>query len=257
MIWSEYYRRLPRTLRQHLAEPWIARLPDSACGKRRIDRLKRFVAAADIDPYGRYTAFLTIFSADEQRQLLVPGFINRNQPNATDTLKTLLASPDADCLPHQMMLADLRLYLPGDLLALSDRVSMAHSLEVRVPFLDHPLLELMARMPAHYKISKWTKKILFKKAFAGMLPKNILHRKKVGFSIPLALWLRTDLKPMMRELLCREEINNIGYLNFAAVNNLMGEHLAAKANHENKLWALINLVSWHRSIHNVSIPTQI
>lgn len=253
MLWAEHYRRLPRTLRQHLVEPWIACLPDVGSGRRWIDRLKRFVSSAAMEAPDRYAAFVTTFSADEQHRLLMPDFVNGAQPAAAHLLTKLLSSLKADSLPHQMMLADLRLYLPGDLLPLSDRVSMAHSLEIRVPFLDHPLLELMARVPTKYKISSWTKKILFKKAFANLLPKTILQRKKVGFSVPLALWLRTELKAMMQEILSADEIKHIGYLNHAEVQKLIEEHLAERANHENKLWALINLVSWHRMIY--SVPT--
>jgi asparagine synthase (glutamine-hydrolysing) len=145
------------------------------------------------------------------------------------------------------MLVDLHLYLPGDLLTLTDRVSMHHSLEVRVPFLDHPLVELMARVPAEYKASVWRKKILLKDAFQSLLPNSILHRNKQGFSIPLALWLRTDLTPFMREILSSNEIKRIGYLNFPEVEALVSSHLTGKENHENKLWGLINLVLWHRN----------
>lgn len=145
------------------------------------------------------------------------------------------------------MLADLRLYLPNDLLVLTDRVSMYHSLEIRVPFLDHLLVELMAQVPTEYKISAKGKKILLRRAFRGLLPGAILSRKKLGFSVPLALWLRTDLVPMMREILAEDEIKRVGYLHYPEVEQIMNEHLMGRVNHENKLWALMNLVVWHRS----------
>jgi asparagine synthase (glutamine-hydrolysing) len=249
MLWAEYYRCLPRAYREHLIERWIARLPDVGSGRPWMTRLKRFIASAEMAAPDRYVAYVTTFSADEQRLLLNRDFMNGSRPAASAQMLTqMLSAQDADTLPNHLMLADLRSYLPGDLLPLSDRVSMAHSLEIRVPFLDHPLVELMARMPAQYKISKWTKKILFKRAFAGLLPKPILQRKKVGFSVPLALWLRTDLKAMMREILSADEIKHIGYLNYATVKDLIDEHLAEQANHENKLWGLINLVAWHRAV---------
>jgi asparagine synthase (glutamine-hydrolysing) len=249
MLWAEYYRRLPRTLRRHVVERCIARLPDLGSGRPGMQRLKRFVASAEMEPPDRYAAYVTTFSAEEQRKLLRPDFVNGTPLGASSRVLTeMLLSEDADTLPHHLMLADLRLYLPGDLLALTDRVSMAHSLEVRVPFLDHPLVELMARVPAEYKISPWSKKILFKKAFAGLLPQSILQRKKIGFSVPLALWLRTHLKASMHEILSADEIRRVGYLSYPAVKDLIEEHVAGRANHENKLWSLINLVSWHRSI---------
>jgi asparagine synthase (glutamine-hydrolysing) len=85
-----------------------------------------------------------------------------------------------------------------------------------------------------------------KRAFRRLLPREILTRKKVGFSVPLALWLRTDLAPAMREILSEGEIQRIGYLCWPEVRRMIREHLDRRANHESKLWALINLVCWHR-----------
>jgi len=129
---------------------------------------------------------------------------------------------------------------------LTDRVSMLHSLEVRVPFLDHPLIELMAQVPARHKLTLWSKKALFKRAFRGLLPSSILDRKKVGFSVPLALWLRTELKPLLCDVLSKDGLTAVGYLEHGEVEKLVSEHLSGSANHESKLWALINLVLWER-----------
>lgn len=250
MLWAEYYRQLPHPLRQHLIESWITRLPDVGSGQPWMSRLKRFVSSAAMEPAERYAAFVRAFSPPERAHLLVKDFQNSNRnDDAPEHLMTqIFASSDADTLLHFLMLADLHLYLPGDLLTLTDRVSMCHSLEVRVPFLDHPLVELMARIPAAYKVSGRRKKVLMKKAFAKLLPSEILHRKKLGFSVPLALWLRTDLAETMRAVLSSGEIKRLGYLNPVEVERYMTEHLTGQANHENKLWALINLVCWHRYV---------
>ena len=114
--------------------------------------------------------------------------------------------------------------------------------------MPHPLVELMAQVPTEYKISAKGKKILLREAFRGLLPRAILDRKKLGFSVPLALWLRTDLAPLMREVLSKDEIKRVGYLHYPEVERIMNEHLVGRANHENKLWALINLIYWCRSI---------
>ena len=161
-------------------------------------------------------------------------------------VKAAFDSDDSDSLLHSLLLCDMNLYLPGDLLMLTDRVSMLHSLEVRVPFLDHPLVELMAQIPAKHKATLWSKKALFKRAFHDLLPRSILHRKKLGFSVPLALWLRTDLKPLMYDLLSKDGLQVAGYLQHREIEKLMSQHLAGSANHESKLWALINLVLWER-----------
>ena len=85
-----------------------------------------------------------------------------------------------------------------------------------------------------------------REAFRGLLPSTILARRKVGFSVPLALWLRTALRPLLREILAEAEVNRLGYLRFTEVERIKAEHLAGRENNESKLWALINLVGWHR-----------
>jgi len=248
MLWGEPYRRLPRTLRRHLSQS-IVRLPDASSGRPWADRLKRFVSSAEMEPPDRYAALVTAFTPEERRDILAADFQDNAKPDTCEQVLTqMFSSQNGDSLMHYLMLADIQLYLPGDLLTLTDRVSMLHSLEVRVPFLDHPLVELMAKVPSQYKISLWTKKILLKKAFADLLPQPILRRKKLGFSVPLALWLRTNLKATMREILSSHEVTRIGYLNNAEVQRTVAEHLGGQANHENKLWALMNLVCWHRLV---------
>jgi asparagine synthase (glutamine-hydrolysing) len=123
---------------------------------------------------------------------------------------------------------------------------MRHSLEVRVPFLDHPLVELMASAPGSLKVHGRTKKVLMREAFQGLLPPSILARRKVGFSVPLALWLRTDLRENMVEILSETEIRRLGFLRYPEIERIKAEHLAGRTNHESKLWALMNLVCWHR-----------
>ncbi len=252
MLWAEYYRRLPSSWRKQVIESWITRLPDVESGQPWMSRLKRFVSSAAMEPAERYAAFVRAFSPQERASLLAKDFQDstRSDDPPEHLMTQIFASSDADTLLHFLMLTDLHLYLPGDLLTLTDRVSMCHSLEVRVPFLDHPLVELMARIPAAYKVSGRRKKVLMKKAFANLLPAEILHRKKLGFSVPLALWLRTDLAETMREVLSSGEIKRLGYLNPVEVERYMTEHLTGQANHENKLWALINLVCWHRHMQN-------
>jgi len=164
---------------------------------------------------------------------------------ALRAIDTLAAGLDGDPLSETLYL-DAQLALVDDMLHYFDRASMAHSLEVRVPFLDHPLVELMARVPRRLKLSDWTTKVLMRKAFDGLLPGSILNRRKLGFSVPLALWLRTDLKDTMREILGEAEIKRLGYLRYAEVERIVQEHLSARVNHENRLWALMNLVCWHR-----------
>lgn len=254
MVFAESYRKLPKMLRRHLLERWVLQANDDKAGRPWLNRIKRFIAAADLAPPARYAAMQSSFSLADQERLLTRSFRGSSHAATTESLMARAMGPEvADSILNGVLLADLYNYLPGDLLTLTDRVSMQHSLEVRVPFLDHPLVELMARVPARYKASGWTKKRLLKRAFGSLLPREILYRKKMGFSVPMALWLRTDLASDMKEILSPGELKRIGYLNPVEVESLMAAHLSGKANHENKLWGLINLVCWHREFPYVSM----
>src|SRR5207253_584927 len=190
MMWIELYRKLPRFIRQNLIKRLVSSLPDPESGEQWADRLKRFVHSAEMgSATTQYASLITTFSTDDRRRLLTHDFIEKaeNSDSPEKLLDHLFSSQNADTILHHVMLADLRLYLPNDLLVLTDRVSMYHSLEVRVPFLDHPLVELMAQVPTEHKISAKGKKILLRGALRGLLPGAILNRKKLGFSVPLAL----------------------------------------------------------------------
>jgi asparagine synthase (glutamine-hydrolysing) len=249
MLWAERYGRLPAVLRPRWLATVASRVPDLRSGRRWIDQAKRFMVASQLGPADRYAAMVTTFSAADRRRLLEADFPARSSAGDVERLVTnAFESGSADGVLHAAMLADLGSYLPGDLLTLADRVSMRHSLEVRVPFLDHPLVELMASAPAALKVAGRTKKVLMREAFRELLPDTILNRRKVGFSIPLALWLRTDLRATMQEILSEAEIRRLGYLHYVEIERIKNEHLAGRANHESKLWALMNLVGWHRQV---------
>jgi asparagine synthase (glutamine-hydrolysing) len=253
MLWAERYSRLPAALRPRWLEAAVRSLPDVRSGRRWLDQAKRFFASARLAPAERYAAMVTTFTPAERARLLAPDFARRAGAGDAERLVTdVFGSGRADSVLHAAMLADLGTYLPGDLLTLADRTSMRHSLEVRVPFLDHPLVELMATVPGDLKVHGRTKKVLMREAFAGLLPAGILRRRKVGFSVPMALWLRTDLRDTMREVLSEREVRRLGYLDWAEVGRIGAEHLAGRANHESKLWALINLVCWHRRWQDAS-----
>ena len=230
-----------------MGEYWIHRLPDSPTGRLGVSRIKRFLSSAASPADERYAAFTLAHSAGERSRLLSPAFrAGAHEQSADQMIEAAFNSDDADGLLHRLLLCDMQLYLPGDLLTLTDRVSMLHSLEVRVPFLDHPLIELMAQIPARHKLTLWRKKALFRRAFRSLLPPGILNRKKLGFSVPLALWLRSELKPLLTDVLSDGGIKAVGYLEHREVQRLVSEHLSGSANHESKLWALLNLVLWEQ-----------
>jgi asparagine synthase (glutamine-hydrolysing) len=243
---AERYRRIPRVLRERLIDPLVRRLPDSREGHLTIGRAKRFVAGAGLDFPERYRHYVTWFAPADLDRLLGGGLAEaaRLDPADDEVARALAAGPAGDPLA-QMIHADLLTYLPDDLLVLGDRMSMAHSLEVRAPFLDHELLEFAATIPSHLKLRGMTKKYLLKQAFAPLLPAEVLTRKKKGFSIPLAVWFRGALKPFLLDWLGEARIKRLGVFDERAVAALIAEHMDHRENHENKLWALLMFVIWH------------
>jgi asparagine synthase (glutamine-hydrolysing) len=144
-----------------------------------------------------------------------------------------------------MLYTDLKTYLPDDILVKVDRMSMAHGLEVRAPFLDYRIIEFAATLPSHFKIKGNTQKILLKNAFARLLPQHILDRPKHGFTVPLDAWFRTELKSMTEHHLLHSQPLAV-FFNVEQIRKLWDEHQAGKNNHGITLWGLLMFALWQR-----------
>jgi asparagine synthase (glutamine-hydrolysing) len=137
-----------------------------------------------------------------------------------------------------------KLYLAGQTLVKMDRGTMAHGVEARAPFLDPALVELTCTMPSSLKLRGWTTKYVLKRALAGRLPDAILKRRKQGFGLPLAQWLRGPLRPILEETLSVDRLRRVGLLEPAAVARLVTEHLSDKHDHRKALWSLLTFELW-------------
>ena len=147
---------------------------------------------------------------------------------------------------NQMLYADLKTSLVDSLLAFTDKMTMAVSLEARVPLLDYRLIELAARIPSRLKLKGWKGlKYIFKKAMADRVPDEVMHRKKRGFGTPISRWFRNDLRPLLNEYLSAERIAARGYFRAEAVQKLIDEHLREQADRSEHLLALLTLEIWH------------
>jgi asparagine synthase (glutamine-hydrolysing) len=182
-----------------------------------------------------------VFSRSQRERLLAA-----HQTNGCDALDSALAATSGDDVLRRLIATDLATQLPDDLLMLTDKMTMATSLECRVPLLDQQLVELAARMPGRYKIRGRTLKHILKKALTGLLPPDILHRRKRGFGAPMGAWLRDDLAPVLSFVLSRESVERRGLFNFAAVQETISLHAANKADHTDHLLSLMNLEIWCR-----------
>jgi asparagine synthase (glutamine-hydrolysing) len=153
---------------------------------------------------------------------------------------------DGRDLTAQLLDANLRSYLPDDLLVKADRCSMAASLEARSPFLDHCLVELAARIPSNLKLRGSTTKLILRHLAADLLPADIINRPKHGFGVPVGQWFRTDLRDYVREILLDSRALERGYFREAALRTLVDEHLSGQRNHGHRLWLLLTFEWWHR-----------
>jgi asparagine synthase (glutamine-hydrolysing) len=246
VLLGKHYRNLPAMLRRAVAGG-VGWLPDLG-GKGRFSaaRLKRFVRSAERDAPRAYLQLLSSFTTQELRQMLVGDWRKELEHfSPEDFMVQTFRESGSDSPVNQMLFADVTGYLPGDLLPLTDRMSMTHSLEVRVPFLDHELLEYAASIPPEIKIRRLTKKYILKRVAARLLPKEILQKAKRGFSVPLSFWFRSELQSFVEERLAPARVAELGYFEPAYVSGLLREHVSGRANHENKLWALLIFSLWH------------
>jgi asparagine synthase (glutamine-hydrolysing) len=241
--YGHYYNLLPGWLRRQALTRLAQLLPtDRHSPLLDLSRYARsFILANDLPLEERYRAYLQVFSRPQRERLL-----RACQTNGDDALDRALAATGGDDVLRRLFAADLATQLPDDLLMLTDKMTMATSLECRVPFLDQQLVELAARMPSRYKIRGRTLKHILKKALAGLLPPDILHRKKRGFGAPMGAWLRDELSPVLSSVLSRESVERRGLFNFAAVQETISLHAANKEDHTDHLLALMNLEIWCR-----------
>jgi asparagine synthase (glutamine-hydrolysing) len=216
-------------------------------------RGKNFLRHVGRDDAGRYLDAIRFFSADEKPALLSPD------------IRRELAGPDPECRlaehfvryrqlpwPSQMMRFDAETYLPDDVLTKVDRMSMAHSIESRVPLLDNDVVQLASSLPASMKISNGRRKHILKQVASTLLPAEILNRPKQGFGVPLAVWFRGGLRELFADTLLSRASIERGYFQPAFVRRLVDEHLAGTRDHTWRLWQLVVFEKWHEQYGRAS-----
>jgi asparagine synthase (glutamine-hydrolysing) len=211
-------------------------LPPGATGRRFL----RHVSQAD---NARYVDAVSFFTPEDRRALL-------GNPSADDGPERRMLERIAvyDALPavSRQMRLDLGTYLPDDVLTKVDRMSMAHSIESRVPLLDHPLVEFAARLPLRFKIRDGERKWLFRRVAARVLPPAVLSKRKQGFGVPLGVWFRGELRDAFTDLLGSPTARQRGVFDGREVTRLLREHQEGRRNHELRLWQLAMFELWHR-----------
>jgi asparagine synthase (glutamine-hydrolysing) len=237
------YRRWPGWLRRaasFAARRFPAGRHAGVLNKLRLARA--FMASAEMSFDERYRSYLQVLSRRHVSALL----LDDSAASASDTLARAFAAAGNEDELNRMLAVDAETQLPDDLLLLTDKMSMAMSLECRVPFLDHQLVELAAAMPASIKLRDGRLKHLLKASLADLLPDDILSREKRGFGTPMGAWLKRELAPLLKRLLAAEVVEARGLFSHAVVKRLMADHAANRIDGTDILLAMMNLEIWSR-----------
>ncbi len=215
-------------------------LPETARGQGYFEML-------GANPVERYFRLVAFQRSETLRRLLTPDALAHVGPGVTPALfRDLGATGAARDYASTLQYVDVRCYLPEDILTKVDKTSMLVSLETRVPLLDHVLMEFVATMPTALKFNEGAGKAILKRAMADELPSEILTRRKMGFGLPLAAWLRRELSDYVRDVLEARQTRERGLLEPRAVSALLDEHQVGARDRSSQIWALLCLEEWAR-----------
>jgi asparagine synthase (glutamine-hydrolysing) len=224
-----------------LARPLVERLPSSSRKASFDYKAKRFVRAAHLPPLERHHGWKEIFSPDARAELTG----RRTAFDPVDVLRARYRETEGAEELARLQDVDLGVYLVDDLLVKTDRASMAHSLEARVPYLDPVVTNLALALPTRHKVRGLSKKVLLRKAAAPLLPRAIAHGRKRGFSIPAAAWLRGELEPFARETLSQAVLRRQGFFRPEVAGRMLDEHVAGREDRSRQLWGLLAFTLWY------------
>jgi asparagine synthase (glutamine-hydrolysing) len=233
---AERWQKMPAPVRMSAERVARSRLMADVGGSR----LGRFADAAALSRVDRYRAWAGVFSEDLTRELSPVAETDDIMPREFAAVRNLDAI-DA------FLAVDTNAYLPTDLLVKADITSMAHSLEVRSPLLDRDLAEFVASLPSALKVRRLTTKYLLKKAAAGLVPSANLRRPKRGFAVPIAQWLRSELRHFACDHLRPSSLAAAGIVRQPAIDALLDAHLSGTGDYAHHLWVLLMLELWHRT----------
>ena len=246
----DVYRLMPLSLRQGLMGPILDRLSDSFTYKSFAQRL-RWVHQLSLqksaaEQYAEATSFFR-FSHQAKHALYEEHLWHElGDRNSAAAITEPFTRAEADHVLDRMLYTDFVTRLPEHSLVLTDRMTMAHGLEARSPFLDHELVEFLAKVPATLKVQNSQPKHLMRKLAAGYLPASILQREKQGFMLPVAYWFRTELFPLVSQMLKDSYFVKDGWFRREYIQQLLDEHRTNRYDHHVRLWMLLNLELWHQ-----------
>ncbi|NQT81154.1 MAG: asparagine synthase (glutamine-hydrolyzing) [Candidatus Aminicenantes bacterium] len=247
--WYSRYKLFPRVLRTKLIEPLLTSLPDSRDKYllEHIRRIKKFVTGAKDRFEDRLFAWNEIFSEELREKIINKKKIESDKINpdlGKEMLLKRLSSFDRDNI-NRMLYMDLKISLPNDMLSKVDGMSMRNSLEVRVPFLDHRLVEYVFQIHGNLKLKGKKGKYILLETFKNILPPRLLNKPKWGFEIPISKWLKSELRFLINEYLSKKKIETQGIFNFKPIEKLIDDLFRDRSDTSWHLWNLIVFQAWY------------
>jgi asparagine synthase (glutamine-hydrolysing) len=247
--WVERYASLPRWVREDVIRPVVQRIPESFGYKSLTQRL-HWLDALGGETGGRlYARMTSVFRFGPKEKRWAYGPILRDQLKSADAEAAIARPFEMALASHpldRMLYTDMLTRLPEHTLMLTDRLSMAHGLEMRSPLLDHELAEFCLTMPAHLKIRGGVTKFAMRQAAGAWLPPDIVRRSKQGFMFPVAYWLNAETLELIHDCLAHGPLVTEGWIERLGIERLLAEHKQHRADHHVRIWMLMNLDAWFR-----------
>jgi len=242
---TQWFRRIPRAIRHGIMAPLVRRLPVSHKKLSLEFKLKRFLGGHDLPPAEAHLWWRLVLSEAEKHTLYSPEVLERLVPEPSVRHFTgIFEKPGPPDDLARLLRVDSEVFLPDDLMIKNDRMSMAHSLEARVPFTDPDLTDFMSRVPSRIKLPGLKRKHVMRTALRGVLPDSVVKKKKVGLEMPYSRWLRNELQDILTIYLGSDRILDSGLFMPEAVQVLIDDHLAGRRDNGRALWGLLNYMMW-------------
>jgi asparagine synthase (glutamine-hydrolysing) len=242
---ARFYRRVPPIVRDGIVKRFVPHLPASAKRLSFEFKAKKFISGIDYPPEIANIIWWGAYNPEEKANLFTESFAASLKEDVFAPVAFHCDNTQAKDMVDRLGYLDLKLYLQDGLLVKSDRMSMANSLEIRVPFLDHTFVEFATGIPSSLKLKGLRTKHILKKAMQAVLPAEILTRKKIGFDIPLGVWIRNELKEFVTDILSPEHMKRHDFFNYRYIDRLLKEHFRGAHNHRQLLWPLIIFQFWY------------
>jgi asparagine synthase (glutamine-hydrolysing) len=242
---SQLFKYIPLWIRENLIAPFVNSLPVSDKKLSLEFKLKRFLGGQDFSPAQAHLWWRIVLTEAQKSMLYTPDLLKQfdSEPSERHFLATFMRATANDDL-SRLQYIDSSVFLPDDLMIKNDRMSMAHSLEARVPFTDPELTEFMARVSPRLKLRWLRKKHIMRQAMRGILPPKILNKKKIGLEMPYSRWFKHELKDVLTTWLNPQRIRDRGLFRPEYVQGLIDDHTAGRKDNGRALWGLVNYMMW-------------